>query len=117
VRTQVAGIDDIRVQITKGATPDVVVGSVHAVTEDGILVAVSASGSQLGPYAAGAAKVVFVVGGQKFRRADNTFVRAELKAETPGVKVFVAEMAGGFAQSRGHVAKDAAGNVLESVVF
>jgi hypothetical protein len=65
VRAQVAGIDDIRTQITKGAAPDVIVGSVHAVTEDGLLVAVSASGSQLGPYAAGAEKVVFVVGGQK----------------------------------------------------
>jgi hypothetical protein len=65
VRARLAGIDDIRAQITAGATPDVVVGSVHAVTEDGILVAASASGSQLGPYAAGAEKVVWVVGGQK----------------------------------------------------
>jgi hypothetical protein len=65
VRAQLAGVDDFRTQITKGATPDVIVGSVHAVTEDGILVATSASGSQLGPYAAGAEKVVYVVGGQK----------------------------------------------------
>jgi hypothetical protein len=49
----------------RGATPDVVVGSVHAVTEDGALVAASASGSQLGPYSAGAAKAIFVVGSQK----------------------------------------------------
>lgn len=48
-----------------GATPDVVVGSVHAVTEDGRLVAASATGSQLGPYSSGAAKAVFVVGSQK----------------------------------------------------
>ena len=47
------------------ATPDVVVGSVHAVTEDGRLVAASATGSQLGPYAAGAGKAIFVVGSQK----------------------------------------------------
>ena len=67
VRARLADLDpkDIRTQITMGATPDVVVGSVHAVTEDGILVAASASGSQLGPYAAGAEKVVWVVGGQK----------------------------------------------------
>lgn len=67
VRAQLSGIDqaDIRKQIAIGATPDVVVGSVHAVTEDGILLAASASGSQLGPYAAGAEKVVWVVGGQK----------------------------------------------------
>lgn len=38
------------------ASPDVMVGSVHAVTETGSLVAASASGSQLGPYASGAGK-------------------------------------------------------------
>jgi acyl-CoA hydrolase len=48
-----------------GATPDVVVGSVHAVTEDGRLIIGSASGSQLGPYSAGASKVIWVVGAQK----------------------------------------------------
>jgi hypothetical protein len=47
------------------ATPDVVVGSVHAVTEDGNLVAASASGSQFGPYSSGAGKAIFVVGAQK----------------------------------------------------
>jgi LUD domain len=46
-------------------TPDVVVGSVSAVTEDGTLVAVSASGSQLPAYAGGAAQVVWLVGAQK----------------------------------------------------
>jgi glyoxylate utilization-related uncharacterized protein len=67
VRAQLGGVDqmDMRTKITMGATPDVIIGSVHAITEDGILVAVSASGSQLGPYAAGAEKVVYVVGGQK----------------------------------------------------
>lgn len=47
------------------ASPDVVVGSVHAVTEDGRVIVASASGSQIGPYAGGAAKVVWVVGSQK----------------------------------------------------
>ena len=47
------------------AAPDVVVGSVHAVTEDGRVVAASASGSQLGPYSGGAGKVIWVVGSQK----------------------------------------------------
>ena len=46
------------------ATPDVVVGSVSAVTEDGTLVA-SASGSQLPAYAGGAGQVILVVGAQK----------------------------------------------------
>jgi hypothetical protein len=47
------------------ATPDVVIGSVAAVTEDGRLLAASASGSQIGPYAVGAEKAIFVVGSQK----------------------------------------------------
>ncbi|MEU6347576.1 LUD domain-containing protein [Streptomyces sp. NPDC046977] len=47
------------------SAPDVVVGSVHAVTEDGQLVTASASGSQLAPYAAGAAQAIWVVGAQK----------------------------------------------------
>jgi hypothetical protein len=47
------------------AAPDFMLGSVNAVTEDGILVATSATGSQLGPYAGTAGKVILVVGSQK----------------------------------------------------
>jgi L-lactate utilization protein LutC len=47
------------------ASPDFVVGSVHAVTEDGSLLIASASGSQLGPLASGAGHVILVIGGQK----------------------------------------------------
>ncbi|MCL4394548.1 MAG: lactate utilization protein [Chloroflexi bacterium] len=47
------------------AAPDIMLGSVNALTGDGILVATSATGSQLGPYAAGGDKVIFVVGSQK----------------------------------------------------
>jgi flagellin-like hook-associated protein FlgL len=47
------------------AAPDIMLGSVAAVTEDGKLIAASNSGSQLGPYAASAAKVIRVVGAQK----------------------------------------------------
>ena len=47
------------------SSPDVMLGSVHAVTETGSLVTVSASGSQLGPYASGAGQVILVVGTQK----------------------------------------------------
>ena len=42
-----------------GAAPDFVVGSVHAVTEDGSLLIASASGSQLGPLVSGAGHVIF----------------------------------------------------------
>jgi hypothetical protein len=54
--------DDIR---RLGATPDVIVGSVHAVTETGSLVIASGSGSQLPGYAGGAARVIWIVGAQK----------------------------------------------------
>jgi L-lactate utilization protein LutC len=47
------------------ASPDVMLGSVQAVTESGSLATASASGSQLGPYASGADRVILVVGTQK----------------------------------------------------
>jgi hypothetical protein len=47
------------------ATPDFMLGSVAALTEDGALVAASATGSQLGAYASGAGKLILVVGSQK----------------------------------------------------
>jgi len=48
-----------------GAAPDVMLGSVHAVTETGSLIAASMGGSQLGPYASGAGRVILLVGTQK----------------------------------------------------
>ena len=47
------------------AGPDYMLGSVNAVTEDGMLVGASATASQLGPYANTAGKVILVVGSQK----------------------------------------------------
>ncbi|HEV7677072.1 MAG TPA: LUD domain-containing protein [Candidatus Dormibacteraeota bacterium] len=47
------------------SSPDVMLGSVQAVTDSGSLVAASASGSQLGAYATGAGQVILVVGTQK----------------------------------------------------
>jgi L-lactate utilization protein LutC len=47
------------------STPDVIVGSVAAVTETGSLVIASASGSQLPGYAGAAARAIWVVGAQK----------------------------------------------------
>jgi len=54
--------DEIRRLMT---TPSVMLGSVHAVTEDGTLLAGSSSGTQLAAYAAGAGRVILVVGTQK----------------------------------------------------
>jgi hypothetical protein len=48
-----------------GAAPDVQINSVHALTEDGRMVVVSAMGSQLGPIGFGAGRVILVVGAQK----------------------------------------------------
>jgi L-lactate utilization protein LutC len=48
-----------------GAAPDVLVASVHAITEQGQLMIASMSGSQMGPGVSGAAKVIYVVGAQK----------------------------------------------------
>jgi L-lactate utilization protein LutC len=54
--------DEIR---RRTAAPDVMLGSVNAITETGALVAASAGGRQLGPYASGAGRVILVVGAQK----------------------------------------------------
>jgi hypothetical protein len=47
------------------AAPDIMLGSVHAVTETGSLLVASMGGSQLGPYVSGAGRVILVVGRQK----------------------------------------------------
>ncbi len=47
------------------AAPDVVVGSVHAITEQGQVIVASFGGSQLSPYASSAGSVIWVVGTQK----------------------------------------------------
>jgi LUD domain len=59
---RVTAADDIRHLL---ASPDVVVGSVAALTETGALVAASGSGSQLPSYAGGAARAIWIVGAQK----------------------------------------------------
>jgi len=48
-----------------GATPEYMLGSVHAVTETGHVIIASKTGSQLAGYVAGAAHVIWVVGTQK----------------------------------------------------
>jgi len=48
-----------------GAAPDIMVNSAHAVTEAGQIVMTSATGSQIGPIAYGAGKLILVIGSQK----------------------------------------------------
>jgi L-lactate utilization protein LutC len=86
------------------AVADTVVGSVNALTEDGALVAGSATGNQLAAYAGGAGRVILVVGSQKivpdldaaFRRIrevvypyEDARVRAMLGVGTKLAKVLV----------------------------
>ena len=47
------------------STPDVIVGSINAITKQGEAVIASNTGSQLAAYASGAGKVIWVVGVQK----------------------------------------------------
>lgn len=56
------GADKIRIS---RSTPDIIVGSVHAVTKKGEVIIASNTGSQLAGYVAGAGKVIWVVGTQK----------------------------------------------------
>jgi L-lactate utilization protein LutB len=51
-----------------GAAPEWIVGSVHAVTEDGKVVVASNTGSQLPGYTYGAQHVIWVVGTQKLTK-------------------------------------------------
>jgi hypothetical protein len=48
-----------------GATPEYMIGSIQAVTEDGEVIIASKTGSQMSGYAAAAAHVIWVVGTQK----------------------------------------------------
>jgi hypothetical protein len=71
-RTQ---IDEYRRHVS---SMDVVVGSVHAITDDGHVVVASASGSQIAAYAFGASRVIWVVGAQKMvDDLDAAFERVE----------------------------------------
>lgn len=61
-----------------GGAPDIAAGSVHAVTEDGQVMIASKTGSQFGPYASGAGKVIWVVGAQKLvKNLDEGFRRIQ----------------------------------------
>jgi hypothetical protein len=61
-----------------GGVPDYAAGSVQAVTEAGQVMIASNTGSQLGPYASGAGKVIWVVGAQKIvKDLDEAFRRVQ----------------------------------------
>ncbi len=62
-----------------GGAPDFAAGSVQAVTEDGHVLLGSKTGSQVGPYASGAGKVIWVVGAQKIVKDVNEGLRRILE--------------------------------------
>jgi L-lactate utilization protein LutC len=67
--------DEIRILRSR---PTYIVGSVHAITEHGIILTASNGGSQIAPYAYGASKVILVVGIQKIvKDMDEGFRRIE----------------------------------------
>src|SRR2546425_7108326 len=61
-----AQADEIR-RLT--SAPDIMLGSVHSVTESGSLLAASASGSQLAPHVTAAGRLILLVGRQQIRSA------------------------------------------------
>ena len=68
VRAELATMNretQMREMIKMGATPQMMVGSVHAITEGGVVVIASNTGSQLAGYVAGAAQVIWVVSTKK----------------------------------------------------
>ncbi len=79
VRKKVMSVDqkEMRQAMRRmSAAVDYAVGSVHAVTQEGQVVLASNSGSQLSPYAFGAANVIWVVGAQKIvKNLDHAFRR------------------------------------------
>ncbi len=68
LRSRLASLDKIKDEAVYRkliSSPDVTVGSVHAITEQGEVILASATGSQMGSAAAGASMVIWVVGAQK----------------------------------------------------
>ena len=83
VRKQFATLDrkkpeEARVMRKLGAAPDWVVGSVHAITQEGQVVVASFGGAQMASYVFGAGNVVWVVGTQKIvANLEEAFERIE----------------------------------------
>jgi LUD domain len=68
IRSRLNGLDretEARERRKLGAAPDYIVGSAHAITDDGEVIVGSGSGSQLGAYAYAGGHVILVVGHQK----------------------------------------------------
>ncbi len=105
VRVKLAKMDrkiQNREMVKMGAVPQYIIGSVHAVTEDGSVVVASNTGSQLAPYAASAEHVIWLVGTQKIvpnleeamkRIEEYTFPLEDERAlQTYGMNSFISKL-------------------------
>jgi len=81
--------DEIRILRSR---PAYIVGSVHAITEDGVILTASNGGSQIAPYAYGASKVILVVGTQKIVKDLNEGFRRIARARLSVVQGHVGEL-------------------------
>jgi L-lactate utilization protein LutC len=79
------------------AAPDYIVGSAHAITDDGAVVVGSGSGSQLGAYAYAAGSVILVVGHHKLVRDEEEAMRRLREYSLP--REFVRMQSAGYAGS------------------
>ena len=75
-----------------GGAPDYAAGSVHAVTEDGKVMIASKTGSQIGAFASGAGKVIWVVGAQKLVKDLGEGVRRIYEYCVPREEVHMQEL-------------------------
>lgn len=75
-----------------GGAPDYAAGSVHAVTEKGQVLIASKTGSQIGPYATGAGKVIWVVGAQKLVKDLDEAFRRLYEYDVPREEVHMQEL-------------------------
>jgi hypothetical protein len=64
LRPRLGGLD-LDERRSLASTPEVVIGSVQAITEDGRMICASATGSQLAAYVYGAQRVIWIIGAQK----------------------------------------------------
>ncbi len=81
---------------------DWVIGSMHALTEDGVLMVASKTGSQLGSYAYGAFHVLWVIGAQKIVKDVNEGFKRIFEHSLP-LEVARAQEAYGTGSSVGKV--------------
>jgi hypothetical protein len=77
-----------------GAAPDYILGSAHAITDDGVVLVGSGSGSQLGAYAYAGGNVILVIGHQKLVRDLNEGLRRLREYSVP--REFARMQAAGF---------------------